>query len=370
MAHFVYPAGTPLGVVPFGYVVPSAEWASTLVQLFKAVNGDEGGTWAPSSFITIGGSGLELTGTGHSLAASARLNVENAAEVRLKNGALLKADGSVGDIRLEVLSNVATLTAQSATVVNLDGTTNVKGDVTFKSTGPATLAFETGVTVTWASGSTAVHASGSTTTLAGTTNVSGTGAVTFLTGSSLTAQSSVTGTWAGAWAFGSTVDVTGAATFSSTVVCNSALTVATNATVSGNLAVTGTTTCTAGVTLNGTLTANGVSTFTDEIVRSGVDAYESLRSSNGTDGNVTITAEDKDVWTASITTNRTWTLNDGPTGKALRVVFVAPASNVLTITAPGFLSVQLSRVALSGDYKIVELVWARTEWLLLCGETV
>ena len=201
MANFDYPAGTPLGTVPSNYVLPSVDWQTNIQQVFKAPNFEDGSTHAPSAFVTVGGSGFELTGTGHSLAASARLNVESTAELRLKNGALLKADGSVGDIRLEVLSNVATLTAQSASVVNLDGTTAVKGDVAFKSTGPATLAFETGVTATWASGSTAVHASGSTTTFGGTTNVSSTGTVTFQNSSNLASGATAFAQWSGTWWF-------------------------------------------------------------------------------------------------------------------------------------------------------------------------
>ena len=96
MANFDYPAGTPLGTVPSNYVLPSVDWQTNIQQVFKAPNFEDGSTHAPSAFVTVGGSGFELTGTGHSLAASARLNVESTGELRLKNGALLKADGSVG----------------------------------------------------------------------------------------------------------------------------------------------------------------------------------------------------------------------------------------------------------------------------------
>ena len=149
MAHFVYPAGTPLGTVSFGYVVPHTDWQTTIQQVFKAINGDQGGTWAPSGFITVGGSGFEFTGTGHSLASSARLNVESGAEVRLKNGALLKADGAGGDIRLEVLTNVATLTIQSGAVqkVEAGGALDVYGGLTFKDTsGPGNATWEANTT--------------------------------------------------------------------------------------------------------------------------------------------------------------------------------------------------------------------------------
>ncbi len=40
----------------------SAEMAVFDTQLFKAINGDGGGTWAPSAVITIGGSGMDVTG--------------------------------------------------------------------------------------------------------------------------------------------------------------------------------------------------------------------------------------------------------------------------------------------------------------------
>lgn len=375
MANFDYPAGTPLGTVPSNYVLPSVDWQTNIQQVFKAPNFEDGSTHAPSAFVTVGGSGFELTGTGHSLAASARLNVESTGELRLKNGALLKADGSVGDIRLEVLSNVATLTAQAASVVNLDGITSIGGDMTFQSSGPASLDFETGVTATWASGSTAVHASGSTTTLAGTTNVSSTGAVTFQSGSSLTGQSSAPGTWAGTWGFGSTLAVTGVTTLSSTVNCGSALNVsgatalAGNATVGGTLGVTGATALSGAASLSSTLAVAGVSTFSGRVARSGTGAYAELRIGAGPDSSTTVDAYEADVWNAPITGNRTWTLNNGPSGKAFVAYFVAPSSHTLTIAATGF-NADLSRTALSGDYKAITALWTGTEWLNLGGPTV
>lgn len=177
MSHFDYPPGTPTGVVPSLYVVPESDWAHVIGQLFKAINGDGGGTWAPGSFITVGGSGFQLTGTGHSLAASARLNVESTGEVRLKNGALLRADGSAGDIRLEVLSNIATLTAETGSVVkvNSGAALDVYGGLTFKQTGgPGLATWESGTSAVWASGATLTLASGATANLTGATLVRGT----------------------------------------------------------------------------------------------------------------------------------------------------------------------------------------------------
>jgi len=174
MGHFTYPAGTPLGTVPFGYVVPSAEWQSTIRQIFKAINGDEGGTWAPSSFIVVGGSGFSLTGTGHQIAASARLTVQSTGEIRVANGGLMRLDGSGGDILMKVASNIATIEVESGAVVqvNAGGALDVYGSATFKSGG--TGQWESGSNATFLSGSTFTLASGATANLTGSTLVRGT----------------------------------------------------------------------------------------------------------------------------------------------------------------------------------------------------
>jgi hypothetical protein len=204
MAHFAYPAGTPTGVVPANYVLPSTDWQTNIGQVFKAINGDDGGTWAPGAFITVGGSGFEFTGTGHSLAASARLNVESTGEIRLKAGALLRVDGSSGDIRLEVSSNVATLTAQSGSEVYLAGATLVQDQMTLMSTangGPGSILVQTDAGITFQSGSGLILSDGSTTSFAGDTLVTSTGAVTFQNSSSLTSGASAFAQWSGTWWF-------------------------------------------------------------------------------------------------------------------------------------------------------------------------
>jgi hypothetical protein len=42
--------------------VTQTEWDKFDTNLFKSINGDEGGVWAPSSVIEIGGSGLQVSG--------------------------------------------------------------------------------------------------------------------------------------------------------------------------------------------------------------------------------------------------------------------------------------------------------------------
>lgn len=170
MAHFIYPAGTPLGVVPFGYVFPSSEWQSTIRQVYKAINGDEGGTWAPSSYIVVGGSGFSLTGTGHQLAASARLTVQSTAEIRVANGGLVKLDGTGGDILMKVAGGIATIEAETGTVikVNAGGALDMYGSFTLKDTnGPGSFTAEANTTITLLSGSTMTAAASSTINLTG-----------------------------------------------------------------------------------------------------------------------------------------------------------------------------------------------------------
>jgi len=220
MAHNSYPAGTPTGVVPSLYAVPSTDWKTVIDQAYAAINGDGGGTWSPSAFITVGGSGFQLTGTGHSLAASARLNVESTGEVRLKAGALLKADGTSGDIRLEVTGGVATLTIQANALGVLAENANFDayGALTLKDNGGAAgsggnlIVEDTGL-VTLQSGALMALASGATFTLNGDQNISSTGVVTYQNGSNLTSGATAFAQWSGEWWFAKTVKVTSAGDF-------------------------------------------------------------------------------------------------------------------------------------------------------------
>lgn len=60
MSHNAYIR--PSGVWNTGIVVLHGEFAAFDLAQFQSINGDLGGTWAPSSVITIGGSGLTVTG--------------------------------------------------------------------------------------------------------------------------------------------------------------------------------------------------------------------------------------------------------------------------------------------------------------------
>lgn len=60
MSHFAYTR--PGGTWSAFSALFSADMASLDQKTFKSINGDDGGTWAPSSPITIGGSGINITG--------------------------------------------------------------------------------------------------------------------------------------------------------------------------------------------------------------------------------------------------------------------------------------------------------------------
>jgi hypothetical protein len=60
MAHNAYLGGSLAAWAAATSVTPAMFWALDQAQ-FRSINGDQGGTWAPSSAITIGGSGLTLT---------------------------------------------------------------------------------------------------------------------------------------------------------------------------------------------------------------------------------------------------------------------------------------------------------------------
>jgi hypothetical protein len=61
MAHFTYIGGS-LGAWATGTTVGSGKWWQLDQNQYKSINGDEGGTWAPSAVIAIGGSyGLSIS---------------------------------------------------------------------------------------------------------------------------------------------------------------------------------------------------------------------------------------------------------------------------------------------------------------------
>ena len=63
MAHFTYIGGS-LGAWATGTTVGSGKWWQLDQNQYKAINGDEGGTWTPTAKIVIGGTnGIEFAST-------------------------------------------------------------------------------------------------------------------------------------------------------------------------------------------------------------------------------------------------------------------------------------------------------------------
>jgi len=217
MSHFIYPSGTPLGTVPFGYVVPSSEWQLTIRQVFRALNGDEGGSWAPASFIVVGGSGFSLTGTGHQIAGSARLTVQNTGEIRLNNGSVLRADGTSGDILLKVSSSIAILEVESGAVFQVDtgGAFDLFGQLTVKQAGAGNVTWEEDATATFLDGSVITIQAGALAWVYGQEKVGDGGQILMLDGSAMNfvSGSNLTGASGAQFAWGGTLAVSGELTF-------------------------------------------------------------------------------------------------------------------------------------------------------------
>lgn len=163
MSHFARTRDPVAWVV--GVVLP-AEFASLDDKTFKAINGDEGGAWAPSAAIVIGGQGITLSnaveftpaGPTHvkfvdssvvSVEANSAWSFKADSEVDFLNGAILSLAGTVGIQSTAVveaysgsvqrLTNGSTLNAQSGATVDIDSgvTFNVDSPLIL-TTAPAT----------------------------------------------------------------------------------------------------------------------------------------------------------------------------------------------------------------------------------------
>lgn len=111
MAHFVLTRASlaAWGATP---AVLAAEFWSLDNQVYKAINGDEGGTWAPAAVITVGGSGLTVTGPS---------SLTNCSDITIDNGTFdMTGTGviTISDTVAVNLSNTATINLGSGTRIN------------------------------------------------------------------------------------------------------------------------------------------------------------------------------------------------------------------------------------------------------------
>ena len=140
------------GLWILGSVISPAE-LEHLDDYSLAIDGATGGTYAPSTAIVIGGSGVTLSGANHHL--SGTLTIDSLAVITIATGGSIKAEGTgSADITLATVADVGTLTVGSGAVlkINSGGALDVYGSLTLKNTsGPGSIAAETGTTITLAS---------------------------------------------------------------------------------------------------------------------------------------------------------------------------------------------------------------------------
>ncbi|MEP7049459.1 MAG: hypothetical protein ABJB12_03860 [Pseudomonadota bacterium] len=158
MAHFAYVR--PSGIFNPGIPVDHAEFTSFDQRIFKAINGDDGGTWAPISVITVGGAGITFTGANSSLAPGATLT-------------------SFGDLVLAAGS-----TTELVGISNFGGTANFNGLSVTNFFGGSVTNFFPSSNLVFAAGSTQEFLG--TATVSGTTNFDGLSTTNFYGGSQTT----------------------------------------------------------------------------------------------------------------------------------------------------------------------------------------
>jgi hypothetical protein len=226
-------------------VTPGEFWGLD-ENVFKSINGDDGGTWTPAAAIVIGGSGVDLTSATNRLAAGAVLELEGTVESdQAYAPARIQIVGSTGDINVNNGGDLNIETGGEVYVksggvawVNSGSTIHADGAVGFGST--AAVTFENGSATNFNGGSALAVLSGCTFTLPGTMAVTGAGSITAANGTSILGANGSTIQFAA----GSTSNFYGSTTLSGTVALGAATTVTTAAstdiTIDGTLS-TGTT---------------------------------------------------------------------------------------------------------------------------------
>lgn len=194
MAHFDYIK--PGGVWSLLSLLSSSIMAEIDRRIYKSVNGDEGGVWAPTpTAIIIGGLGLQVTGPFE--ASNADITITSGKFLTVESGGTVDCQsGSTVDL-YGAVNLYGTTTVDSGATINCAGSVNVTdGLVWFKDTGqlkvsssmivlttmlvdgPGAILIENSATVVWATGTNATHQSGSATTFAAGSTVTLNGAMT------------------------------------------------------------------------------------------------------------------------------------------------------------------------------------------------
>jgi hypothetical protein len=124
MAHFVVTQAP--GTWINGYVVPRADWESLDAKVVAAIDGDNGGAWAPSAVISIGGLGLVINGptivTGAGTATPGQLSTSGTSRFTLGDATDYQdlAVGHIGRTRT-IVTGLAAATATAPIIFALPG---------------------------------------------------------------------------------------------------------------------------------------------------------------------------------------------------------------------------------------------------------
>lgn len=135
----------------FSYTRPGGNWTDGVdalteidlesfeAKMFKAINGDEGGSWAPSAAIVIGGSGITFQGANHNIDNGATITME--ALGTIESAGLIKVDGATAEIRVGGAGGAINVNAGGAININTGGDLDIEtgGQLDVKSGGAASI---------------------------------------------------------------------------------------------------------------------------------------------------------------------------------------------------------------------------------------
>ncbi len=369
MAHFTK-------VRPGGWVTLStlaaAEMQTLDENVYASINGDAGGTWAPSTQIAIGGSGLVVYDAtlqlGDGAGQNGTLDVKDGSSLMFRSGAgILQFAGATW-----VLSGN---TAFGSAGVDADGGAGhhvLSGGKLYVDSG-AFIRIRAGGTVTMggafvaSTGTSNTFQAGSTVSIAGTLGLAATCAATQTHGSTLDLYGDVTIKSPGTFSTeaGSTSTLGGAFTIGATgAIATTGTGSITIATGGSFVAASGSTT-----TINGTLA--GAITRTAAVTKSGSTANDYVRCTSGADSNTTY-APTFDILFVNISVDRTYKINDGSQGQVVRLAVngtlstaeltvVDSDNNVLCMLSETVMNV----AAKKGGH--VDLVWSSGAWRVIGG---
>lgn len=173
MAHNAYIRGS-IGAWATGTQVSQAEFWQMDQNMYSAINGDAGGTWAPAATITLGGTAGLVLGAGNPLTVGGLLSANGGTNTNAMNAlsATVIGDTALGSSLSDTLTVASTSTFSSPVVFNGSATLNdpVTTTDTVAINGTTTLTVASTVTTTIAGDISAGSTPGSTgkaTTLAG-----------------------------------------------------------------------------------------------------------------------------------------------------------------------------------------------------------